>query len=111
MRVDKLHGLLELEADPISTRKDLFTFGLVANRGHHKTAGPLPSAFTQLKSVDMLHGLLEFGADPFVLRKTHFPSLRCGYKEAPTPNRGLTAKRIHPVDVRGHAARPPDDWR
>ena len=29
---------------------------------------------------------------------------------APSPNGGSTDKRIHPVEVRGHAARPPGVW-
>ena len=83
MNVDRLHGLLEFEADPFSTKKDLFTFGLVAKRRHHQTAGPPPSTFSQLMRAERVHGLLEFGADPFVLRKTNFPSFACGCKEAP----------------------------
>ena len=72
MSVNRLHGLLEFEADPFSTKKDLFTFGLVAKWHHHQTTAPLPSAFTQLMCVDMLHGLMKFGADPFCLEKNKF---------------------------------------
>ena len=97
LSVDRPHGFLKFEANPISTKKDLFSFGLVANTRHHQTAGPLPSAFTQLMCVDMLHGLLEFGAAPFVLSKANFPSFWCGCKEVPSPDGGSTAKHIQPV--------------